>query len=285
MNVIGLGNAGCNIAELFNNFPQYKVYLIDTEEREGKFKLIRKHSSHEEYEANCPSLKTFFRNISGASIFVVCGSGKISGASLRVIQSLKSRDISIMYIKPDTSLLSELERKRERVVFHILQQYCRSGLLGEMCIIDNKRLEDILQDVPVIGYYDKLNNLIVNTFHMIKVLENNQPEISNFSDIIESARITTIGLVDIDSGEEKLFYDLTFCREMLYYYSIQKEQLEQDSKLMKKIKDKVKKESNDKFQVHKSYGVYSNTYGENYVYCKALASLVQEENVDFLVDN
>lgn len=279
MNVVGLGNAGCNIAESFSRFPQYEVILLDSEKRKGNSKLIKKQKSHEDYEANCPSLKAFFKKTSGPYLFVVCGSGKISGASLRVLQDINSKDISVLYVKPDLSLLSEVEKKRERVVFHVLQQYCRSGLLTDMCVVHNKNLEDILQNVPVIGYYDKLNDLVINTYHMIKVLENSRPEMSNFSDLVETARIWTMGLVNFETGEEKLFYDLTFSREMLYYYSIQKDQLEKDSDLVKKINQFMKVKDDEK--LHKSFGIYSNKYDQNYVYCKAAASFIQEENIDF----
>jgi cell division GTPase FtsZ len=31
MNVIGLGQAGCNIADMLSEYPQYKIYKIDVE--------------------------------------------------------------------------------------------------------------------------------------------------------------------------------------------------------------------------------------------------------------
>ena len=29
MNVVGLGDAGCNIADAFTQYPQYKIYKIN----------------------------------------------------------------------------------------------------------------------------------------------------------------------------------------------------------------------------------------------------------------
>ena len=34
MNVIGLGDAGCNIADCFSQYPQYKIFKINVDMRE-----------------------------------------------------------------------------------------------------------------------------------------------------------------------------------------------------------------------------------------------------------
>ncbi len=40
--IIGLGQAGCSIAEKFKQYPQYDVYRLDSEKRTGsKFKLLK----------------------------------------------------------------------------------------------------------------------------------------------------------------------------------------------------------------------------------------------------
>ena len=127
--IIGLGKAGCNIAEKFSQFPQYKIYKIDSEHRDGhKFKKIESREDHEEYEVNCPPLDDFFCDIEGPCLFVVAGGGKISGLSLRVLEHLKQKDLYILYIKPDMSLLSEEQRLNEKVVFGVLQEYARSAV-------------------------------------------------------------------------------------------------------------------------------------------------------------
>ena len=33
MNIIGLGKAGCKIAELFKQYPQYTVFKFDSDEK------------------------------------------------------------------------------------------------------------------------------------------------------------------------------------------------------------------------------------------------------------
>ena len=64
LNVIGLGAAGCNIAEKFNEYPQYSVYKIDVGlkglKKNGIFDFP-KQQEVEQYESNCPSFNNFFK--------------------------------------------------------------------------------------------------------------------------------------------------------------------------------------------------------------------------------
>ena len=127
--IVALGTAACNIAEGFLQYPQYDVYLIDSEKRktEANFKKIPARSSHEEYENKCPAMKSFFKNIKGSVLFIVTGSGTISGASLKVLSYLRHCRINVLYVKPDLDLLTKDDITQNKIVFKILQQYARSG--------------------------------------------------------------------------------------------------------------------------------------------------------------
>ena len=73
MNVIGLGKAGCAIADKFGEHPQYKIYKIDVGLEGERCYGIKEQPGPEEYEANTPSFKKFFGKISGEALFVVGG--------------------------------------------------------------------------------------------------------------------------------------------------------------------------------------------------------------------
>ena len=107
MNIIGLGQAGCNIADAMAQYPQYNIYKIDVG-LEGKRCLnVKQQSGPEEYEANAPSMKTFFRNIKGDTLLILGGSGNISAMSLRIMETIKDKcKIDLLYIRPDRNLLS-----------------------------------------------------------------------------------------------------------------------------------------------------------------------------------
>lgn len=158
-NIVGLGTAGCNIAANFLRYPQYSVYQIDTDEREGgSVFLLPKQENHELYEEHCPDFKQFFSKINASCILVVGGSGSLSGAALRILQQLSHLNVSVLYIRSDIDLLSEMKRLRERVVFGVLQEYARSAAINKIYLVDNSKIEEILGSVPVIGYHDRINN-------------------------------------------------------------------------------------------------------------------------------
>jgi hypothetical protein len=86
MNIIGLGQAGCNIAEKFTKFPQYKVFQIDVGKEGTRCYNVKKQSGPEDYESNTPSLKKMFSKTKGETLFIIGGSGQISAMSLSSIE-------------------------------------------------------------------------------------------------------------------------------------------------------------------------------------------------------
>ena len=130
MLIVGLGQAGCNIAELFKQHKQYDVVLLD----EGKG--IKKKNTVEEYDSidYKPRRKAIKSATEG--ILFVCGSGKVAGASLRVLEALKHAKMTVVYIYPDLEFASDIERRRNRVHFNVLQEFTRSGLIHEMLLLE-----------------------------------------------------------------------------------------------------------------------------------------------------
>ena len=111
--IVGLGQAGCNVAKLFSQYPQYETFYIDSEAREEEnFLKITKQDNHELYDAKTRLKKAFFDKIRGPVVFVLGGSGDVSGACLRVLEKMKNLDLYVLYIKPDTELLSEVKKKQ-----------------------------------------------------------------------------------------------------------------------------------------------------------------------------
>ena len=187
--------------------------------------------------------------------------------------------MNILYIRPDISLLSEIKRKRERLVFHVLQQYTRSALFKKMYVVDNKRLQDILENVPVVGFYDKLNELVVSTIHMLNYCNNTDAEFDTFSDSLDTARISTFGMCNVETGEEELFYDLQKPRERLYYYLINQDKLEAETGLLGDITSQVREKSDE--HVRSYFGIYSADYDDDYACTVANSSMIQDE---FFID-
>ena len=134
--IIGLGKAGCAIADKFAEYPQYKAYKLDVGLKRTKTTFpLKEHQKFEDYEEKLPSLKTLFKEVSGDILFVVAGGGKVSSASLQILEYLKKCNISILYIKPEMSLLNETQTKLERLTYNVFQEYTRSGVFERMYIV------------------------------------------------------------------------------------------------------------------------------------------------------
>ena len=274
MNVIGLGRAGCAIADCFSKFPQYDVYKFDHDITEDKNSFnIPKQKSHEEYEKKLPNLKKRLQKISGDVIFVLCGAGNISGCALRLLEQLSGVSVSILYIQPDLTMLSETEAIQERIVSNVFQEYARSGMFDRMYLASNAEIEKCIGDVPIISYYETINQAIVNTLHMVTVFKYSEPILGTFTEPHEIARIATVGILDIEENEEKWFFDLQMPRDVVYYYGINEDDLRSDGTLFKKIKDYVQDKVEDSINV--SYGVYQTNYDQKYCYCIKYSSVVQ----------
>mgnify|MGYP007063370499 CR=1 FL=1 len=277
MNIVGLGQAGCAVADSFSKYPQYNTYRLDSGlKRTATTCPIPKNDSHEAYDKNSPRLKTFISEMNDSKevLFIMAGSGAVTGASLRVLQELNERfAIHVLYIKPDSSLLNGLGYLQDRLCYRVLQEYARSGVFESICLVSNPHMEEVMGEVPVIGYYDQLNDLLSSVLHMINVFKHTESVIETSGELAEHVRIYTIGTLDIESGEQKLFFPLNKISDKCYYYGIKKEDLENDGKLFRRIKDQVRGFSAEETSV--SYSIHSTTYGENFVYFAAYSPAIQ----------
>ena len=152
MKIIGLGRAGCNLAAAFGKFPQYDTYGIDAHKEADV--TIKERETHEEYEKHFPSLKRKFKFTNEEIIFIIGGSGRISGATLRLLEPFREGNkIFVLYVQPDLALLSETQKKQEKIVKNILQEYARSGMIECVYLVDNLMVEKGIGDVPIRGVF------------------------------------------------------------------------------------------------------------------------------------
>lgn len=259
MNIIGLGDAGCNIADAFNQYPQYKIFKINVDiEGKGCYNVLKCQTAEEYENVDLPKIKTFFKGTKGETLFIIGGSGKISCASLKILEHIRHLPISVLYIKPDMMLLNKVQKMRERLVFGVMQEYARSGVFEKMYIVSNTELDSVVGSAPIIGYHDKLNEVLVSTIHMINVFQNTKPVIGKIGKPKETHRILTIGLFDAEKNEEKMFFSLDKARERCYIYSINEDKLRTDSDLFNKLKKQVKSKTTEDLNI--TYAVYSTNY-------------------------
>jgi len=279
MDIISLGRAAGKIAGKFAQYPEYIIYNVDIEKGTGNHTLVLpEFKTPEEYEENCGFFDVFFKDMQGEEVLFLCvGSSPITGCSLKLLEALKHKKITVLYIRPDIGLLSEKAVLQERVTSNVFQQYARSGLFERIYLVDNVRLEEILGDIPIVSYYEKLNDLISSTFHMINVYKHIKPVMESKIEIPIISRIATFGIHDNNSGEDKFFYPLSFITNQIYYYAFNKEILERDGKIFQKIKKEIKERTAQNTKIF--FGIYSTEYKDNYVFCEGYTHFVQDEKV------
>lgn len=274
VNIVALGNGGIRIAQLFEKYEQYEVYKIGVNQEDSeRSRKMPTFSTPEDYEEKCPDFSNFFSEIQDEVAFIMVGSSEITGASLAILQQLSHCKITVIYVRPDISLLSQKRFLQEKVTFNVFQEYARSGLFHKLYLADNTVLETIIGETPLSQYHKKLNELVCSTIHMINVYQHVEPILLTDAEIPAISRIATFGISDPKTGKENLFYNLANITNKFYYYSMSKNVLEKDGKLLQKIKGQVKEKLGE--EIEGGFGVYQNEYTENYVYVEAHTHILQ----------
>jgi len=270
--IIGIGGTGCAIAEMFKKYPQYEIFKIDTDVNGENTYRIPQLNSPEEYEKYPYDLPETFKKLSGDILVVLSGSGKASGATLRILYQLRHCNINVLYIKPD-NVLTQTAKLQSKLTMGVLQEYARSGLFKRIFLVDNQCVDAIIGDIPIIGYYDVLNTTIVDILHQVNKSQHIKPIINQTSDPKIGCRIFTIGLFSLENNEEKTLFDLKDTSEKCYYFHINKDALRTDGSLMKKIRQAVESKSTESLKT--GFAIYSTDYNTNNCYVISCTSIIQ----------
>lgn len=278
MNVVGLGNAGCKIARYFEKYPQYNVFTIDEGLKKTTKTLgITKRASHQDYDKKQIRMTRFVEQMpdTGECLFIMAGSGNISGASLQVLKFLKKKfAVDVLYVKPDHELLGREPYFKDRICYNVLQEYARSGMFRSLCLVSNPAVEEILENVLTpSNYYEKINEMIGYTYHMVNVFNRTKPVLDNKIENSDFTRIYTIGMVDFDSGEEKRFFPIDNEDNRCYYYAVNEKMLEEDYRVLKNVNRQVKEKMSDLQGT--SYQIHSTKYETNFAFVEIWTSKIQ----------
>jgi hypothetical protein len=280
INIIGLGETGCKLADEFAKSDNYDVYKIahglsKTKRSRG----IKKEKDPERYETNCPPMKHFFKDLTGRNIFIVNGGEQISLATLRILEHCRPWATTVVYVQPDDTALNESDRKIENLVFNVLQEFARSGAISKLLLFNTKKVEEAMGEVPIIGYDEIFHQYIFSSLNLINYFEHQNPVLSVDSEGINYSRIMSISLVSLDEPEDKPFFDLQDVKEKVYYCGINEDELRNDNKLLTKIKERI--DSSREGNQRTSYRVYATTYEEPHIFCVKSSAMIQsitEEN-------
>jgi hypothetical protein len=275
ISIVGLGNAASAIAQCFENTPQYNVYKLNSSiKRNSKnnFKLIA-FENPEDYEENIPDLTKFFADINNHIQFIIVGGSFSSNYSLGILQQLHNKTVDVIYIKPDTELLTGLPVLIENTTFGVLQEYARSGLLNSITLISNLNIEASIGDLPIKTYYESINNFIFSTIHHLNYFTHSEPEIGQVAKPSEINRIRSIAGLNVKNLDEMWLFDLDSPRELCYYLAINSERLETEGGLHRKIVAMLKDKPRNAYR-KLSYAIYETPYND-FGFCVAHTNVVQ----------
>ena len=271
MQVIGIGTGGSQIANELAQHKDYDVLLIDISFSEDlnnvKTVSIKKQETIKDYEEKTKldiSKKVRHNDV---HVFLF-GGGKTTGATLRILEKIKKKKITIHYVRPEKNFLSNKQKLRERMTCGILQELSRSGVFSKIYLYDAL---EILKEAEV-NFLQKKHYVASTTagmFHMTNYIKNTERLFSNVEEPSEFNRIASFGMVNPENGEEILHFPLDSIREKCYYFVMSKKALETPG-VVEKINNQIQ-ENNEQA----SFKIIDSEWSENHVYVEAFTNVVQ----------
>jgi len=267
MLIIGIGEAGCEVAKLFKKHKNYQVAMLD----EGKG--IPKKLTVEEYdEFEYIPPKTWLTKHSEALV-ILSGCGKVAGSTLRVLEPLKALNTTVCYIVPELDYLSSEARLRNKVHYNVIQEFTRSGMINELILFDNELALEHFGHGPIKDYYSAINFYYYSCLHMNNYSKNVTPVFGEHHTPKQISRITTIGFSDLEKNEEKLLFQLDNITETCYIINASEDDLKTNDDLVPTIKEMAS--INKKQQRETSFAVFETSQETN-VYVKHFTHVIQK---------
>ena len=278
--VIGLGKLGCAIAEELTAYPEYRIYKIDGDIDERGSLSIGEHGDMASFEANVDSdeVSVYLRSIKKGDevLFVLQGGEPISGATLKILETIKDVNLNVLYICPDRQMISETQKRDDKIAFMILQEYARSGKFQNMFLVDKTKVEELAGHVPINEYEKTISYFISYVVAMINFFKNTKPILANPISPPNIARLVAYGVSSLDEGNSaiNLLFPLAETKDIHFYYGIPKKELSEDATLVRRIKEHVKGYKTE--DVSTSFSVYETTLESKMVLCVAYSSKIQD---------
>ena len=267
MVLIGIGHAGQNLINEFNEHHK-KIFILPED-------FPKKCSKVEDYEKFCPNFSKRLKFSEDECWVVLCGSGKVAGCTLRVLERIKNKKINIIYICPDQTMCNPIQTKRHRVCFSVLQEYARSGLINRVYLFSNKEVINVIGDQPITEMFAMINKQIANAIETMIWFQSQDPIIGSPHESKQISRICTLSVGDFEKNEEKMLYLLDNVTETSYIYIISKQQLEKNKNLLNIIKSRVLEDEEN--NITSSFAIYPSSHNQSFFYSLKLTHYIQEK--------
>ena len=265
--LIGLGKAGCDIVNKFSD--NHKKITIDAGSELPEF------DSPEDYDQKLTDYKHLLDFEEEECYFFVCGAGKVSAASLRLLEIIQNKKINLVYIYPEEIMLSPQQKKLNRVAFNVFQQYARSGLLNCIYLMSNEQISDLLPHYSIDNFYDYINDAIVNVFENIIFYLNEKPVMGSHHDPKDISRIRTVEYGDFSENKKSLYFPLDNITETCYINIVSDEDMKNNKELLNLLKDKIKEDT--KNNIISSFVIFKSDYEQSFYYAIRFTHYLQEK--------
>ena len=279
--IIGFGKWGCLVAEELTAYPEYRIYKIDSDINERASLSIGVFDDIEEYEKNVDTqeVSLYLRSVKpGDQVLFICsGEEKIIGAALPILEVIRDAEINVLYLCPDREVLSQEQKRDDKIAFNILQEYARSGLFQNIYLVDLPMIDKMIGDVPITEYKQKIANFISYVVAMVNYYDNTDSYMANLISPKDFCRIGTFRISSINPSSEgavNMFFPMDKKTDLHFYYGVPKQDLEEDAQLTSRIKNHVRQHSTDKMAA--SFSIYEIDQDDVLVLCKCLSSTVQK---------
>ena len=254
--LIGLGKAGCAVVDKFSD--SYKKITIDAGSELPEF------SSPEDYEQKLSNYQHLLNFDEPECYFFVCGAGKVSAASLRLLETIHHKIVNLVYIYPEEIMLSSTQKKLNKVAFNVFQEYTRSGLLNSMYLLCNESISNLLPSITIDNFYDHLNDAIVNVFENIIFYLDQKPILGSHHEPKRVSRIKTVSYSDFESNEEKIYFPLDNTTEICYINIVSNDDMRENKEILNILKEKVMKDREN--NLLSSFAVFNSDYEKSFYY-------------------
>jgi len=265
--LIGLGKAGCKIVKRFSD--SYKKITIDAGSELPEF------DSPEDYEQKLSNYKHLLDFDEQECYFFLCGAGKVSAASLRLLEVIQHKKINLVYIYPEEMILNTTQKKLNRVAFNVLQQYARSGLLSSMYLMCNDTISNLIPDASIENYYDYINEAIVNVFESVIFYLHEEPVYGSHHEPRDISRIRTIEYGELEKNEKKLYFPLDNTTEICYINIVSDDDIKNNKNIINQLKQKIK--DDHERNILSSFTVVKSDYKQSFYYAIHFTHYLQEK--------
>ena len=267
MVLIGLGNAGCKIVEGFSD--SHKKITIDAGSE------LVECSSPELYEQEAQKAKHLLDFAEDECYFFVCGAGKVSGATLALLETIKHKKINLVYIYPEEIMLSPLQQRLNKVAFNVLQEYARSGLLHSMYLMCNETISEFIPNITIENIFSQTNAAIVNVFENLIFYLNEKPILGSHHDPKDISRIRTVEYGEIQKNKKNLYFPLDNITETCYINIVSDEDMKKNKELLGEMK-KIIIENKEK-NILSSFVVFKSDHEQSFYYAIRFTHFLQKK--------